>query len=82
MALFCHALTYGGRHMPLYDYRCTGCGHRFELMTSISRRDEATCPKCGGSVQRVYQGKCAFGATGRKEGCSGSCAGCKGCGHS
>ena len=33
--------------MPLYEYRCTACGHRFELLRSISQRDEAVCEKCG-----------------------------------
>ena len=63
--------------MPLYDYRCTACGHRFELLRSISERDTAVCEKCGERVERVYQGKCAFGAT--KGGCGGNCAGCSGC---
>ncbi len=35
--------------MPAYDYRCSGCGHTFEMNTSISNRDKLTkkpCPKC------------------------------------
>ncbi len=65
--------------MPLYEYRCTVCGHRFEALRSIAQRDEVVCEKCGQKVERVYQGKCAFGAP--KGGCSGNCAGCSGCGH-
>lgn len=64
--------------MPLYEYRCTVCGHRFELLRSIAERDSAVCVKCGGKVGRVWQGSCAFGAP--KSGCSGNCAGCHGCG--
>lgn len=64
--------------MPLYDYRCTVCGHRFEELRSISQRDTAVCEKCGAKVERVYQGKCSFGAP--KGGCGGNCAGCSGCG--
>ena len=67
--------------MPVYDYKCNHCGRRFELVTTISKRDEAKCPECGGDVSRVYQGKCAFGATGKGSGCSGNCQGCAGCGH-
>ena len=48
--------------MPLYEYRCKVCGHRFEALKSISARDEVVCEKCGAKVERVYQGKCAFGA--------------------
>lgn len=64
--------------MPLYEYRCTACGHRFEQLRSISERDSAVCEKCGEKVERVWQGKCAFGAP--KSGCSGNCSGCHGCG--
>ncbi len=42
--------------MPTYDYRCTKCGHRFELFHSI--RDDAPkrCPKCRGRATRVPAG--------------------------
>lgn len=87
MALFAMGIFGSGsrteeNNMPVYDYKCSRCGRRFELVTSISKRDEARCPDCGGEVSRVYQGKCAFGATGKTGGgCSGNCSGCKGCGH-
>lgn len=38
--------------MPLYEYRCTQCGHRFEKIQSFNAEPETTCPKCGGSLQR------------------------------
>ncbi len=34
--------------MPIYEYKCKGCGRRFELMRSM--RDghaPASCPACG-----------------------------------
>ncbi len=65
--------------MPLYEYRCTQCGHRFELLRSIAHRDDTVCEKCGAKVERVYQGRCAFGAVKGGGGCSGNCAGCAGC---
>ncbi|HEY2861569.1 MAG TPA: FmdB family zinc ribbon protein [Terracidiphilus sp.] len=34
--------------MPLYEYRCTSCGHRFEKIQKISEAPETVCPKCGG----------------------------------
>jgi len=74
------AAVWRNESMPVYDYKCTRCGKRFEIVTSVSRRDEATCPECGSRVERVWQGKCAFGATGRAGGCSGNCSGCQGCG--
>ena len=33
--------------MPLYPYRCTTCGHRFEKIQSFSAELEKVCPKCG-----------------------------------
>jgi putative FmdB family regulatory protein len=41
--------------MPLYDCRCTECGHRFEESRSMIARDEPyECPKCGGEARRVF----------------------------
>ena len=47
--------------MPIYDFKCAACGHKFEKLTTISRRDQVTCPKCGGPVGRVYEGKWSMG---------------------
>ena len=33
--------------MPLYPYRCTACGHRFEKIQSFSAEPEKVCPNCG-----------------------------------
>jgi putative FmdB family regulatory protein len=33
--------------VPLYPYRCTECGHRFEKIQSFSAEPETVCPKCG-----------------------------------
>ena len=33
--------------MPLYAYRCTTCGHRFEKIQNFSAEPEKVCPKCG-----------------------------------
>lgn len=39
--------------MPVYDYKCSECGHRFEARHSIST-DAPACPECGHTeVQRV-----------------------------
>jgi putative FmdB family regulatory protein len=36
--------------MPIYEYRCTECGERFEkLVTSVRATPELHCPKCGSS---------------------------------
>jgi len=34
--------------MPLYEYECKKCGHRFEKLVSLSGADQKqTCPNCG-----------------------------------
>jgi putative FmdB family regulatory protein len=38
--------------LPLYEYRCTQCGHRFEKIQSFSAVPETVCPKCGGTLER------------------------------
>ena len=38
--------------MPRYDYRCTGCGHQFELRQSFSAATVQACPECGADSNR------------------------------
>ncbi|MGB8260319.1 MAG: FmdB family zinc ribbon protein [Terracidiphilus sp.] len=38
--------------MPLYAYRCTECGHRFEKIQSFSAEPEQECPACKGVLER------------------------------
>lgn len=39
--------------MPLYEYECDACGHRFEVIQKFSDALVAICPKCGGTVQKL-----------------------------
>ncbi|MDP1708288.1 MAG: zinc ribbon domain-containing protein [Gammaproteobacteria bacterium] len=32
--------------MPIYDYECTQCGHRVEVMQKFSDAPPAACPAC------------------------------------
>lgn len=38
--------------MPLYEYRCTKCGHRFDKIQKFNDEPETACPKCGGALER------------------------------
>jgi len=42
--------------MPTYDYRCTKCGHVFELVHSIKDNTPRRCPKCRSKAVRVPSG--------------------------
>lgn len=33
--------------MPIYEYKCTSCGEKFELRRSMNDTSEIRCPKCG-----------------------------------
>jgi putative FmdB family regulatory protein len=39
--------------MPLYEYLCDECGHRFEKIQKFSDPREDKCPKCGGPVHKL-----------------------------
>jgi putative FmdB family regulatory protein len=72
--------------MPIYEYVCNPCDRRFELLTTISKADQATCPKCGGSVKRLVSVFSARSSGGDSSSHSDSCAGCASgncgsCGH-
>ena len=79
MALFLRA----GGTMPVYYDKCVRCGHRFDLLRSVSSRDDVKCPRCGGDVVRVYEGKWSALGKAARGGCAcgGSCQGCAGCGR-
>ena len=40
--------------MPIYDYECTQCGHRFEVKQSFHDKPQATCPQCKKKAKRVF----------------------------
>ncbi len=39
--------------MPLYEYQCTKCGHRFEKIQKFSDKKIRKCPECGAPVEQV-----------------------------
>lgn len=38
--------------MPLYEYLCSSCGHRFERIQKFSDAPLTECPSCGGRVEK------------------------------
>jgi putative FmdB family regulatory protein len=41
--------------MPIYEYRCQTCRHRFSrLWLSISQATTPQCPRCEGRAERIF----------------------------
>jgi len=40
--------------VPIYDYVCGSCGHRFEVFRGINEAGPHQCPECGGPVARAF----------------------------
>jgi putative FmdB family regulatory protein len=39
--------------VPLYEYQCKKCKHKFEKIQKFSDRAIKKCPECGGPVEKV-----------------------------
>ena len=39
--------------MPIYEYQCKKCGHKFERIQRFSDPLVKKCPECGGKVEQV-----------------------------
>lgn len=39
--------------MPIYEYQCSACKHKFELLQKFSDPAEGKCPKCGKEAKRI-----------------------------
>ncbi len=49
--------------MPIYEYRCTQCGSKFEKLVKLTTQpSEIECPKCG--ARRAEKTVSRFGTAG------------------
>ena len=39
--------------MPIYEYQCTGCNERHEIIQKFSDAPLTHCPKCGGDMKKL-----------------------------
>ena len=43
--------------MPIYEYQCRQCGHRFEFLLLPSSNTTPACPECSGQeLERLLSG--------------------------
>jgi putative FmdB family regulatory protein len=40
--------------MPVYEYQCEKCRHRFELKQGFKDSSKVTCPQCGSKAKRIF----------------------------
>lgn len=46
--------------MPFYEYQCTKCGHKEEVLQKISDKPLKKCPSCGRSTMKKLVSAVAF----------------------
>src|SRR5712664_2327822 len=39
--------------MPIYGYRCSNCGHEFEIQQKMTDQPLKACPKCQGKLTKI-----------------------------
>lgn len=67
--------------MPLYEYQCSQCGHRFEVLQRMGEGAEAlTCPRCQAARPEKKFSTFASGA-GSSPASGASAAASPGCGR-
>lgn len=40
--------------MPIYEYKCVGCGAHYEVRQSVSDAPLSTCEKCHGKLEKQW----------------------------
>ena len=40
--------------MPIYEYECVSCNHRFELKQGFDAEPTESCPRCQGFSRRLF----------------------------
>jgi len=39
--------------MPIYEYRCTACGHEVEVIQKMGERPLRKCTRCAGRLEKL-----------------------------
>ncbi len=61
--------------MPLYEYRCASCNHRFEVLQRLGADAQGlVCPECGhGEVAKQFSTFASAVSGGSKTACAPAC---------
>lgn len=46
--------------MPTYEYECSSCKHKFEILQSISEKPKTKCPECGKQLKKLISSTGGF----------------------
>ncbi|MDP2744435.1 MAG: zinc ribbon domain-containing protein [Dehalococcoidia bacterium] len=71
--------------MPIYEYCCPGCQHRFELLRPLASAGESVaCPRCRKPAKRAVSSFACFsrGVDGSSTPVAGGGSGCSSCSSS
>ena len=57
--------------MPIYEYRCASCGHRFEKLIRNEGDLPESCPECGtNSLKKLFSSFSALASASRATPCA------------
>jgi len=63
--------------MPIYEFICHACGHRFETLVRLGREKDVCCATCGGrDVRKLFSSFGIGGGASRIKSTAASCTTC------
>ena len=69
--------------MPIYEYRCSGCSSKFELLRALNKANEgAQCPRCHIPAERILSTFSSLSRDGSGQTTSIGGSSCSSCGAS
>jgi len=46
--------------MPIYEYECSSCKHKFETLQAITEEPKSKCPQCGKKLKKLIGSSAGF----------------------
>jgi putative FmdB family regulatory protein len=57
--------------MPIFDFICKQCGHKFDRMVSNAEKNNVRCPECGAEVRQVLSPFSTAASSSARDACQG-----------